>query len=721
MSTRARIAVSRHESIDWYLVGFYHHAARGWGMGDKETSQGKSGKSKAENVAAESPAGKKVAPEKPNPGRATSSPGSGAGKAKRPVGHRKARGGLRPRKPPASAPSSKPPMPSEASITETVQVAHPTTVLPQPSGVRPVSGTKRLRGPPKSVVSEKVPASPSGGQPPLHPSGGPTAERPAVAGEGRDKAPADSARRQPDEVTKQAAPPSAGAADPKRSADSGKGRPEAEAASAPQEAASAGTGVATETSSPMGRYDLEHPLQPRAPSPWDSSRDFQAFSDPAESQAVSSTPVISSTELLVMPPVPIESGRRPSQVSARARARSNRGAARETESSRSQAKSTPASESTTRQQKPPPAPAQQAPEPHWAPEPGTSPPQASPEMQIRRAPIAPQPEQRQAVVPVGAETSEASSQRRSKRDGPSPRSVAAAAFAEKKPPTFLCGMGILAMLLLFLSAAVPRVDAAMHFLAPWALLGKFGGLTFHAALFFAVLLPFVIGRLPLPYIVRSVAFLGIGMTMFVFALSHMRIAISEFAFRGHSGITLFLDGPAGLLVYVMATFLFPVALYWRSRYTASFASRIAVLFGALVVLSAYFVMGAVAGGEGPPPVVALFSSLSDSGLFLADRITVGLLLVPLMLLPLALLVLLPHPRSGLAGLWAWLYVTAIGVIPLVQAGFVSHFRDGGYKYVLAPLKASLLFYAALLVVTVAMGHLIGEVGRLNVNMRNRKA
>lgn len=302
-----------------------------------------------------------------------------------------------------------------------------------------------------------------------------------------------------------------------------------------------------------------------------------------------------------------------------------------------------------------------------------------------------------------------------RRTGP-----AESAFAAKRPPTFMCGMGILAMLLLFQSAAVPRIDDSMHFLVPWSLVGEVGGLTFHAALFCALLFPLVIGRLPLPYIVRGLAFLGIGITMFVFALSHMRIAIAEFAFRGHPQISLFLDGSTGALAFSMATLLFPAALYWRSRYTASFASRIAVLVGALVVLSAYFLMTVASGGAGQPPIAALFSNVGDSSQLMADRVSMGLLLVPLAVLPLSALILLPHPRSGIAGLWAWLYVTAIGLVPLVQAGFVSHFSNGGYKYALAPLKVSLMLYAALLVLTVALGHVVGETERLIINLRNRR-
>ncbi len=277
-----------------------------------------------------------------------------------------------------------------------------------------------------------------------------------------------------------------------------------------------------------------------------------------------------------------------------------------------------------------------------------------------------------------------------------------------KPATFLRGMAILSLLLLFEAWAVPALGDGMRLVPPWTLMGDSGSLTFAAGVAFGAIL--VITALPMPYLLRCLLLAGGGIAMLVLALIHARAVVAGFGFRGHPGIALGLAGPAGLTALIAATLVFPTALYWRSRYTASLAARIAVLVGMLVVISAYM-LGGAAGAGGGPPLLTLISKVTGATL-LADKLAAAVLLIPAIVVPLASLVLLRHPHTGFSSLWAWLHVTALGGAVLIQAGFVSGWRAGEWKAVLAPLESALFLYAALLLAPVALGHLIGEAERL---------
>ncbi|MFT5431924.1 MAG: hypothetical protein ACI9OJ_002622 [Myxococcota bacterium] len=284
---------------------------------------------------------------------------------------------------------------------------------------------------------------------------------------------------------------------------------------------------------------------------------------------------------------------------------------------------------------------------------------------------------------------------------------------QRKPHTFLRGTAILSMLVLFESFAIPHLSGDMHLIAPWELLTDVGGLSFHAAVFFGVLL--LGAALPMPYLARTIVMLGASSTLLVFAVMHMGILVDGFAFRGHPLLAAVFDGSPALLGMVTATLLFPAALNWRGRYTESFTSRIMVLVGILAVLAAYFLTGLFTGGS--PPLLTLVSVLTHSGVLLADRISAALALFPIVLIVLSFLVFRRHPKTGGAGLWAWLFVTTLGAIPIVQAIMVSGFQQGQWKHVLAPLKGSLFLYAALLLLPVALGHFFGEVGWLMARRR----
>ncbi len=291
-------------------------------------------------------------------------------------------------------------------------------------------------------------------------------------------------------------------------------------------------------------------------------------------------------------------------------------------------------------------------------------------------------------------------------------------WAVAKPHTFLRGMAILSMLVLFEAWAIPTVGTDLHLQAPWVLVQGVGSLTFLAAVFFGGLLLFA--AIPMPYIARATLMTVAGATLLVFGILQMQAEVAAFAFRGHPGLAFAFAGEPGVLALLLVSLLFPTALFWRARYTASFWSRIAVLLGVLTVAACYFLLGAIAGSEGSAPLVELFRAAGDSNLYLGNRISVFVLLLPLPLIILSALVFLKHPRSGGAGLWAWLYVTVLGAIPLLQAGFVSTWRGGQWKSVLAPLKVSLFLYAGLLLAPVALGHLIGELERL-IRLRSAKA
>jgi hypothetical protein len=284
---------------------------------------------------------------------------------------------------------------------------------------------------------------------------------------------------------------------------------------------------------------------------------------------------------------------------------------------------------------------------------------------------------------------------------------------QRKSHTFLRGTAILSMLVLFESFAIPHLSGDMHLVAPWELLIDVGGLSFHAAVFFGVLLLGAV--LPMPYLARTIVMLGASSTLLVFAAMHMSILVEGFAFRGHPLVAAVFDGSPALLGILTATLLFPAALNWRSRYTESFTSRIMVLVGILAVLAAYFLTGLLS--DGSPPLLRLISALSDSGTLLADRISVALALSPIVLIVLSFLVFRRHPRTGGAGVWAWLFVTVLGAIPIVQAVMVSGFQQGQWKHVLAPLKGSLFLYAGLLLLPVALGHFFGELGWLMARRR----
>lgn len=288
--------------------------------------------------------------------------------------------------------------------------------------------------------------------------------------------------------------------------------------------------------------------------------------------------------------------------------------------------------------------------------------------------------------------------------------------AKKKPHTFLRGMAILSMLVLFEAFAIPGIDSAGGLIAPWKQLDG-STTTLLSGIFFGSFL--LAAAIPMPYVVRSGLFVGLGATLLVFGVLKMQAAIDAFAFRGHPGLAFVFAKP-GVLTLMVLSLLFPAALFWRSRYTASFGSRIATLLGILLVVLVYLLAGAVGGGAGSPPIAALFGAAGQSGLYLADRLSVFLLLVPVALVPLSALVFLKHPRSGLAGLWAWLYVTALAAVPLMQAGFVSTYRQGQWKFTLAPLEVALFLYAGLLVAPVALGHFIGEIERLVLLAKARK-
>ena len=271
-------------------------------------------------------------------------------------------------------------------------------------------------------------------------------------------------------------------------------------------------------------------------------------------------------------------------------------------------------------------------------------------------------------------------------------------------------MAILAMLVLFEAFAVPEVTMDLQLIAPWELVRLPSTLTFLSAVFFGVLLLFV--AIPMPYLLRTTLMTGAGGTLLAFGLWRMRDAVEGFAFRGHPIMELvFVDAP-GTLAVLLVSLLFPVALYWRSRYTASFWSRIAVLVGILTVAAVALFATRAGGMNGSPPVVELMGVAASGDSLMANRISAAVMLLPLATVFFSLLVFLRHPRTGLAGLWAWLYVTAFAAVPLIQAGFVSSWRSGGWKAALEPLEASLFLYAGLLLFPVALGHLIGEVGRL---------
>jgi hypothetical protein len=284
-------------------------------------------------------------------------------------------------------------------------------------------------------------------------------------------------------------------------------------------------------------------------------------------------------------------------------------------------------------------------------------------------------------------------------------------------------MATLGMLVLFEAIAIPLLSPDMHLIAPWTLIRSVDSVTFQASVSLGALLVFT--AIPLPYIVRATLLLCTGITMLVFGILHVQDASSAFAFRGHPGLAYVLTEQPAALAMTLGGLLFPTMLYWRSRYTASFSSRIAVLIGMLAMMACYFLVGAIGDLTSATPIVELARTVTNSDSLLANRLSAFALLVPLGVIPFATLIFLKHPRTGGAGFWAWLSVSSLAAVPLIQALFVSSWREGQWKYVLEPLQASLFLYAGLLLAPVALGHVIGEVERLIVlakfKARHRRA
>ncbi len=327
----------------------------------------------------------------------------------------------------------------------------------------------------------------------------------------------------------------------------------------------------------------------------------------------------------------------------------------------------------------------------------------------------------QAARPAAPQTAEEATRAVPAMPAPEPAVVVSAPAAavvsspwqEKKPHTFLRGMALLAMILLFEAFAIPRLAEGMELNPPWELVKQQGGLTFHAAAFFGVLL--LLAAIPLPYLVRAATLTGAAATLLVFSLQHVRYAADAFAFRGHPGIEAFLE-PTPLALGLMAL-AFPTALYWRSRYTASLAARIAVMLGLVLAVVAFLSVGrSVGASEG---LVQRLIAVVKSGLR-GDRAASACLLLPLVAIPFSLLVWLRHPRSGAAGLWAFLFTAGLGSAPIALAAHVASYREGAFKYVFAPLKPSLLLLAALLLLPIAAGHTLGETERLIRAFRERR-
>jgi hypothetical protein len=270
-------------------------------------------------------------------------------------------------------------------------------------------------------------------------------------------------------------------------------------------------------------------------------------------------------------------------------------------------------------------------------------------------------------------------------------------------------MAILTMLVLFEAWAVPRLGESLSIVPPWRLMTDTGSLTFAAGVAFGVLL--LVTAIPMPYIVRCALLTVCGLGLYGVALVHTRIEVAAFAFRGHPAIGATLAGSPGLVALFSLALLLPAALYWRSRYTESFAARVAVLVGILLSLAAYLLAG-VFDVPGGPPLTSL-PAMATGAPLVGDKIAASLLLLPAAATVLALLALLPHPKTGGSAFWAWLFVTGVGAAVLVQAGFVSGWRDGQWKAVLAPMEIGLMLYAGLLLLPVALGHLLGEAEALS--------
>jgi hypothetical protein len=288
---------------------------------------------------------------------------------------------------------------------------------------------------------------------------------------------------------------------------------------------------------------------------------------------------------------------------------------------------------------------------------------------------------------------------------------------EAKPDTFLRGMGILALLILFQVCAFPLVSADAHLIPPWKLIQVTGSVTFMAAAFFVLVL--VTAIIPMPYIMRSAAMLGIGTLMIAVGMGFMHDAASSFAFRGHPGIDFVFLGKSSVRIMLVMSLWFPAALYWRSRYPYSFYSRIGVVVGALIVATCYLFLLTFAGSVSSP-IATLLQTVTDSNSIRGDVLSAVVLLLPIGLVGLSVLAFLPAPRTGATALWGWCYVTALALAPIILAVMVSWFRQGQWKYILAPLQSAFFLYAGLIIFPIALGHVAGEGERLYMLRKLKK-
>jgi hypothetical protein len=272
--------------------------------------------------------------------------------------------------------------------------------------------------------------------------------------------------------------------------------------------------------------------------------------------------------------------------------------------------------------------------------------------------------------------------------------------------SYLRAMVVLTLFALLAAFGVPTIEGDL-LQAPWKEVADPQSLSFLCAVFFGVNL--LLAALPMPLAVRAGGLLLSGLATLAFGGLLMRDAGLRFLFRGHPAISaVWLEGVAATIVVTLAAIVLPAGLYARGRFTASGSARITVAVGVLLALGVLFGLQALSGLDAMPLVRAVQVAIGDAS-YQGDRLASIALLAGTIAIPLSGLAFLGPRRTGLCTLWAFIWSVGLVAALVGLAVHIGHLEQ--WRLVLEPLKLSLLVASGLLLAPVALGSLVGALGR----------
>ncbi|MCA9521607.1 MAG: hypothetical protein KC609_11570, partial [Myxococcales bacterium] len=214
------------------------------------------------------------------------------------------------------------------------------------------------------------------------------------------------------------------------------------------------------------------------------------------------------------------------------------------------------------------------------------------------------------------------------------------------------------------------------------------------------------GLLPMPYMLRALVIGGAGAAMFVLAAKQgvdtktIPLALLDDKVYGL---------PSGAIL--LGTLLMPIALFMRGHYRDSTLARILVALGLLVTAFVYGGIQLIDTAHFKNVVLLQQIDGITKGKFLADKLQAVMLTLPLVFSVLGVLAFMDKTKSGLCGLWGFLWVVSVFGSPLVYTIFSTRSADWKSVGAVAGVGFGAWLLAIGLTMTIGLGHFLGEIGK----------